>query len=281
MANSAGALGDDNYQVASIRASLAELLLEQGRLDEAETLFTRSFEVRDRILHDSLFALASREGLARVAAARGDLAGAEATLRQILDARRHSDLPPGLPLAATLLALGEVLLARGQAVAARTFPARGPPFAPGEFEPRHKDVAAVRGVLGASLVAQRRYAEAEPLLVESLAGLRGRSAVADQAEARLVRLYEAWGRPEKADAYRGIAARRWRERGARPQPRHRAGAEAGRRTTPASVRGGGADDLEPGVLPGAEHPGERVARVLTVEHQRGVLVRACRWRHPP
>jgi hypothetical protein len=72
---------------------------------------------------------------------------------------------------------------------------------------RHKDVAAARGALGASLVPQRRYADAEPLLIESLAGLRGRPA-ATQAGARLVRLYEAWGRPEKADAYRGFAARR-------------------------------------------------------------------------
>jgi serine/threonine-protein kinase len=206
MANSS-ALGDDNYQVASIRANLAELLLERGRLDEAETLFTRSFEVRDRLLHGSLFALASREGLARVAAARGDATGAEASLRQILEAQRHWDLPPGLPLAATLFALGEVLLARNQAAAAEPLLREALDLRLRELVGRHKDVAAARGALGASLVPQRRYADAEPLLIESLAGLRGRPA-ATQAGARLVRLYEAWGRPEKADAYRGFAARR-------------------------------------------------------------------------
>jgi len=76
----------------------------------------------------------------------------------------------------------------------------------GQLLSQHKDVAAARGALGASLVAQRRYAEAEPLLVESFAAGGGHSA--GQAAARLVRLYEAWGRPEKADAYRGVAARR-------------------------------------------------------------------------
>ena len=204
---SAGALGDDHYQVASIRANLAELLLEQGKLDEAETLFTRSFEVRDRLRHDSLFALASRDGLARVAAARGDPADAEATLRQILEVQRRWDLPPGLPLAATLFALGEVLLARDQAVAAEPLLREALDLRLGELLSRHKDVAAARGALGASLVPQRRYADAEPLLVESLAGLHGRPA-AGQAATRLVRLYEAWGRPEKADAYRGVAPRR-------------------------------------------------------------------------
>jgi serine/threonine-protein kinase len=145
--------------------------------------------------------------MARVAAARGDLAGAEATLRQIVDTRRRSDLPGGLPLAATLLALGEVLLARDQAVAAEPMLREALDLRLRELLPRHKDVAAARGALGASLAAQRRYADAEPLLAESLAGLRGRP-VARQAAARLVHLYEAWGRPEKAAAYGGVAARR-------------------------------------------------------------------------
>jgi serine/threonine-protein kinase len=205
LAIAAGALGDDHYQVASVRANLAELLLEQGQVDEAETLFTRSFEVRDRLRHDSLFALASREGLAGVAAARGDLAGAEATLRQILAARRRSDLPPGLPLAATVLALGEVLRARDQAAAAEPFLREALDLRLNALSAQHKDVAAARGALGASLLAQRRYAEAEPLLVASHAGLRGRAAAAGVGT-QLVHLYEAWGRPEKADAYRGVAA---------------------------------------------------------------------------
>jgi len=66
-------------------------------------------------------------------------------------------------------------------------------------------VAEARGALGACLTAQRRYAEAEPLLVASLEGLRGRSG-AGRAAARLVRLYEAWGRTEQAEAYRRLAA---------------------------------------------------------------------------
>jgi serine/threonine-protein kinase len=202
----AGTLGDEHYEVASIRANLAELLIEQGRLEEAGGLFARSFEVRDRLQHDGLFALASREGVARVAAARGDVAGAEATLRQVLEARRRSGLPPGLPLAGTLLALGEVLTARNQPAAAEPFLRQALDLRRGELLSRHKDVAVARGALGASLMAQGRYAEAEPLLVESLAGLHRRPA-ASAAAARLVRLYEAWGRPEKADPYRDVAAR--------------------------------------------------------------------------
>ena len=154
LARAAGALGDDHFQVASIRANLAELRLEQGHLDDAETLFRRSFEVNDRLQHDSLFALASREGLARVAAARGDLAGAETTFREILEARRRSGLRPGLPTASTMFGLGEVLFARGQTAAAEPYLRDALGLRLAVLTPQHKDVTAARRALEACRLAR-------------------------------------------------------------------------------------------------------------------------------
>jgi tetratricopeptide (TPR) repeat protein len=142
--------------VASIRADLAELLLERGRLDEAEELFTRSFEVNDRRQHDSLFALASREGLARVAAARGDLSGAEGMFREIIGVRRRSGLPPGLPTASTLLGLGEVLSAKGRFAAAEPMLREALELRLAVLPPRHKDAIAARAALDACRAARRK-----------------------------------------------------------------------------------------------------------------------------
>jgi hypothetical protein len=67
-------------------------------------------------------------------------------------------------------------------------------------------IAQAKSLLGASLLAQGRYAEAEPLMVaaagglEPLPGQRNRERLANRA--RLVTLYEKLGRPQQADAFR-------------------------------------------------------------------------------
>jgi tetratricopeptide (TPR) repeat protein len=78
-------------------------------------------------------------------------------------------------------------------------------------EPEHWQTFQAQSLLGAALMGQQKYAEAEPLLVAGYEGLEGREKEIPQffaryriseAAARLVRLYEASGRPEKADAWR-------------------------------------------------------------------------------
>jgi serine/threonine protein kinase/tetratricopeptide (TPR) repeat protein len=68
-----------------------------------------------------------------------------------------------------------------------------------------------QSLLGAALLGQRAYAEAEPLLVGAYEGLKAREEQIPrffvryhlaEAGARIVRLYEAWGRPEEAAAWR-------------------------------------------------------------------------------
>ena len=72
----------------------------------------------------------------------------------------------------------------------------------------------VQGLLGESLLGQRKYAEAEPLLLAGYEGLLKAPDAGDPeviptrerlgivALERMVRLYDAWGQPEKADAWR-------------------------------------------------------------------------------
>src|SRR5262249_53663401 len=64
----------------------------------------------------------------------------------------------------------------------------------------------VMNLLGGALIQQARYAEAEPLVVPGYMGMNERASrvtVPDwfrlrEAAVRVVRLYEAWGQPEKA-----------------------------------------------------------------------------------
>jgi serine/threonine-protein kinase len=63
-------VGEDHLGLAAVRADLADLLVEKGRLDEAEELFERSLAARRQLGEEHPLTLASREGLARVAAAR-------------------------------------------------------------------------------------------------------------------------------------------------------------------------------------------------------------------
>jgi len=68
----------------------------------------------------------------------------------------------------------------------------------------------MRVVLAATLVGLHRFAEAEKLLLEALGNLQrskdaSPSAIAGAAK-ELVSLYDAWGKPEKAAAYRELSA---------------------------------------------------------------------------
>ncbi len=68
----------------------------------------------------------------------------------------------------------------------------------------------IQGQLGESLAARKRFAEAEPLIIGGYEGLtaRRKDVTADawrrlpEAGRRVVRLYEAWGKPAEADRWR-------------------------------------------------------------------------------
>ncbi len=70
----------------------------------------------------------------------------------------------------------------------------------------HYWVALTNSALGECLTAQRRHAEAEILLLESHNALRSGQGEQHprtlEARQRLVKLYEAWGKPYKAAHYR-------------------------------------------------------------------------------
>jgi hypothetical protein len=74
--------------------------------------------------------------------------------------------------------------------------------------PGHWQTAVAESVLGRCLISLKRYDEAEPLLVESYPIIKSnfgdRDRLTQRALSRIIDLYEAWGKPDKAAEYRAM-----------------------------------------------------------------------------
>ena len=204
-------VGGDHLGLAAVRADLAEAFIESGRLDEAEEAYRRSLDARKRLGDDNALVLSSRNGLARVAAARGNQASAEMQYRAVLETRRRTGQEGDLDATAERVGLGRALIAQLHAAEAEPFLREALQIRLHFLSARHWQVTEARSALGGDLVALRRYPEAERLLLDALIvlrvhGGRGRDVVQGTA-ADLVRLYEATGSPTKAEPYRTLTRR--------------------------------------------------------------------------
>ena len=70
----------------------------------------------------------------------------------------------------------------------------------------HWQRANAKSILGGSLLVQKKFDEAEPLLLSGYDGLaQAKDTPAErltEAQQRVVELYEKWGKPEQAEAWR-------------------------------------------------------------------------------
>ena len=159
-------LGDDHPGITSMMNNLAIELRETGRLEEAESLYREAIAIlRKQGDHPSLGT--ELHNLARLLAERREFAEAEALYQE---ACALSDKRDGL---------------------------------------NHWKSANLRSNYGNFLLDRGRYEEAEALLLGSYPVLRETLGPeherTERNRERLVELYEAWGKPEKAAEYRALA----------------------------------------------------------------------------
>ena len=170
-------LGDRHPLVAMSLNNLSRALVEQRKYDEALPVSTEALHVALPALgrEHQLIAI-YRINLAAVHLARKDAVAAEVLLRQALPIRERA---PGL------------------------VPMRRRALPEDDWS-----VGATRSLLGATLIAQARYGEAETVLLDAYRELQATPEAPrrDTAAtiARLVALYDAWGRTEKAATYRSL-----------------------------------------------------------------------------
>jgi hypothetical protein len=184
--------------------------IDLGRFAEAARAFEELVPVQEVTRgRDHPSTIMSRWMLAAAYAAMGEHEKSASLDRETLDRARRQFGPLDVQTAGAMARLGLTLLALHRGV---------------DSEPLLRECLTIRrnsqpeawttfntcSLLGASLMDQGKYAEAEPLILSGHAGMVVRAATIPpgakirltEAADRIVKLYDAWGKPEKAAAWR-------------------------------------------------------------------------------
>ncbi len=186
--------------------NLANVYSSQGKYVQAEALLRQVLEARRRVLGpehpNTLFTLSD---IASMYQRQGKYALAETYAAQTVAGRSHAS---GKEDPDTLAAEADLALAyqsQGKFAESERL-AREVMEIEQKEQPDDWQRFRAESLLGASLAGQKKYAEAEPLLLKGYRGMvarKGRIAVSDwyhldRAGGWIVELYETWGKKEKA-----------------------------------------------------------------------------------
>jgi serine/threonine protein kinase/tetratricopeptide (TPR) repeat protein len=199
-------LGPEHPDTLVSMNHLAKLYQQQRRYAEAETLYRQTVQTGLRTLGpEHPLTLSFLANLGYMYQQKGEYALAETYAARRLAAYRHT---LGSEDTATMQAAADLALAcLSQGKFAQSEPlARGVVEFDQKKQPDDWQRFRAESLLGASLAGQKKYAEAEPLLLEGYQGMlarKGRMEVRDwyhldRAREWIVQLYRAWGKPERA-----------------------------------------------------------------------------------
>jgi tetratricopeptide (TPR) repeat protein len=203
-------LGEEHPKTLGYMNNLATVYTAQGQFAKAEPLFAEAVAGARKKLG---LAHATTEHVIRnlndCYMRMGQPARAEPLCRELADSWSRNAGPDSPQYAGALAALGFNLLQQQKWAAAE--PVLRDALAIHEKqEPDAWAACHSRSLLGGSLLGQKKYAEAEPLLLAGYEGMRrredrlppqGKGQLTTALE-RLVRLYDAWGKKDKADPWR-------------------------------------------------------------------------------
>ncbi|AWM36408.1 Serine/threonine-protein kinase PknB [Gemmata obscuriglobus] len=202
------ALGKDHPSVLTTMTGLANAYKVAGRHDKAIPLYQSALERRKAAQGDSHpDTVASIGNLGAGYAAAGRHAEAVATLEQFVAAQRKQ-LPPAR-LAALLTLVGPELGRCGRPDLHEAY-LREAVATYETSEPGGWRAAGARAQLGGLLLAQKKYADAEPLLVKGYEGLKAKENEIPRASAarlpetldRLIELFTATKKPDDVEKWR-------------------------------------------------------------------------------
>ena len=201
-------LGEDHPLTLSSVCVLAGIYVAQQQFDKARPLTEQTLNFSRRLpLEKAAFSAGNLSVLGWNYLEQGDVAQADTLCDLAWQAMRRNPAFNPVSNVQIIVNLGAVRLAQQNYAEATTLLREGL-----RLTEKH-DVDAgyrfyVMNLLGASLAGQKKYADAEPFLLESCQGLQQRQSsvplflnaprrIKESLE-RLVQLYEAWGKPAQA-----------------------------------------------------------------------------------
>ena len=195
-------LGDQHPDVGKTLNNLAGLLYHRGQYAAAEPLYREALAMnRERLGDDHPDVCRMARNLAVALQAQGDYAAAEPLFREVLRIRRTLYPGPNVNVASALADLGRVLIDRGRCPEAETLLRECLSIRLQKLPPGHWLLDSTRSLLGDALTTQGKFDRAEPLLLEAHAGMKDnpRAPAKRKRELleRLVRLYQAWDKPDQ------------------------------------------------------------------------------------
>jgi tetratricopeptide (TPR) repeat protein len=203
-------LGRDHAEVGRTVQNLADLHSAMGQYRVAEPLFQRALAIREAKLgKDHPQVADSLASLARFNIDLGRPEKAEPLWHrslQIREAKLGKDHPETL---ATMRDLADCLVRQGRALEAEPI-ARSCLAGRLEKEPDLWTTFETRRLLGSIFAAQKKYIEAEPLLVAGYQGMKERESKVPAPERvrlseglkSIVMLYDGWGKRQEANEWR-------------------------------------------------------------------------------
>jgi serine/threonine-protein kinase len=199
--------GEQHPEVTGNMVNLASVLRDKGEYEEAERLYRQALELRRKLFGENQVRLVSTmNNLATLLDAKGDYEAGEALQRQALSIQRKALGEDHRNIGSSLNNLASLLYHQGQYAEAEKLQRQAIAIYQKSLSPEHWMVQRSRSHLGACLSKLGRYPEAEEQLLTAYAGLktlRGEQhALTRTAVSRLIELYEAWGKPDRAAPYR-------------------------------------------------------------------------------
>ena len=200
-------------EMAATLSNLGAVLIKKGNYSQAEPFVHEGLELRRKMLGNahpdtamSLFRLSD------LLYKEGDYLGAESAASESIQvfSRAFSVPQDNIYFANPLLELGLILNKTGRSRQAETYLREALAIRTRFLPAGNQLIRISEGALGECLTPQRRYAEAEPLLLRSYAtiknvqGEHGSSTL--EAARRLMTLYQSWGKPDEASRYQEALA---------------------------------------------------------------------------
>jgi serine/threonine-protein kinase len=196
-------------EMGAALSNLGNILITQGKYKDAEPFVRESLELRRKVLGDSHQDTAkSLYRLSELLYSMGDYAGAEKAARESIAVFRRALAQPmeSVNFSSPLRELGLILNKTGRSREGEIYLRQSLAIRTHLLPSGSQLIANTEATLGDCLIAQKRYAEAEPFLLDSYQiALKATGGMQDSRTAeprqRLKTLYEDWHKPEKAASY--------------------------------------------------------------------------------